>query len=201
MDGTQTLSLFSASPWLATAMIFFARVVDVTLGTIRIIMVARGDRWVAVVLGFFEVLIWLAVIGQIMNHLTGIQHYLGYAAGFAAGNYVGMTIEQRLSMATVLIRIVIPREHAEELWTLLFDQGYRLTRMEAEGSRRPVTIIFSILRRSHVAEVVKLVRQFDGRAFYTIENVRTAQQPIPNKHAWIHRTHLLQPFYWFRKGK
>ncbi|TLN28429.1 DUF2179 domain-containing protein [bacterium] len=88
--------------------IFFARVCDVTLGTIRIIFVSRGKRNIAPLLGFFEVLIWIVVIGQLVQHLQSVTSYLGYAAGFAVGNFVGMYIEDHLALGTLIVRAIVP---------------------------------------------------------------------------------------------
>ena len=89
-------------------LIFFARVTDVTLGTLRIIFISRGKRNVAPVLGFFEVLIWIVAIGQIVQNLTSVTSYLAYAAGFATGNFVGMVIEDRLAIGTLIVRVILP---------------------------------------------------------------------------------------------
>ncbi|RMG62132.1 MAG: hypothetical protein D6715_12535, partial [Calditrichaeota bacterium] len=91
--------------------IFFARIVDVSLRTIRVILITRGQRRVAPVIGFFEILIWLLTIQQIFKHLDNWIAYLGYASGFAAGNYLGMVLEDRLALGMQVVRI-ITRESA-----------------------------------------------------------------------------------------
>jgi uncharacterized protein YebE (UPF0316 family) len=92
------------------ALIFVARVCDVTLGTLRIIFLSRGRRKLAPLLGFFEVLIWIVVIGQLVQHLHSVTAYLCYAGGFAAGNFVGMWLEERLALGTFLLRVIIPED-------------------------------------------------------------------------------------------
>jgi len=84
--------------WLLPVLIFFARVLDVSIGTMRIVFLSRGMRLMAPVFGFFEVLIWLIAISRIMGNLTSWVNYVAYASGFAAGNYVGMYLENRLAM-------------------------------------------------------------------------------------------------------
>lgn len=88
-------------------LIFIARVVDVSIGTLRIVFIARGERLVAPILGFLEILIWLLAIGQIFKHLNNIGCYLAYAGGFAMGNYIGMVIEHKLAIGVQVIRIII----------------------------------------------------------------------------------------------
>jgi uncharacterized protein YebE (UPF0316 family) len=87
------LSNFGLYTWIVLPLlIFLARVVDVSMGTIRVIFVSRGLKYLAPVVGFFEVLIWLLAIGQIMKNLSSPLCYVAYAGGFAAGNYIGIVI-------------------------------------------------------------------------------------------------------------
>jgi uncharacterized protein YebE (UPF0316 family) len=76
-------------------MIFFARICDVSLGTIRVIFISKGVKYLAPIIGFFEVIIWLLAIGQVMNNLTNFVAYIAYGAGFASGTYIGMIIEEK----------------------------------------------------------------------------------------------------------
>ena len=79
-------------------LIFFARICDVTLGTIRVIFISKGFKYIAPCIGFFEVIIWLLAIGQVMNNITNVASYIAYGAGFATGTFVGMAIEEKLSL-------------------------------------------------------------------------------------------------------
>lgn len=88
-------------------LIFFARMIDVTLMTLRIIFVSRGKRYLAPLLGFVEVFIWIAVVSQVIRGANNLVAYLAYAAGFAAGNYVGIYIENRLAIGTLVVRAIV----------------------------------------------------------------------------------------------
>ena len=87
-------------------LIFLARIVDVTFGTIRIIFVSRGMKWLAPIFGFFEIMIWLFAIGQVFSNLTNITYYVAYAGGFACGNFVGIWIEEKMAIGTLIVRII-----------------------------------------------------------------------------------------------
>ena len=150
--------------------IFIARILDVSLGTVRIITVSKGMRYFASVLGFFEVLIWLLAIGQIMQNLTNPLNYLAYAAGFATGNFVGISLEHRIAMGLALIRVITKLE-ASDLIKHLRGQGYTVTSIDAEGNRGPVKVFFSVVKRKKVKEVVKVIKKFNPNAFYTIGDV------------------------------
>jgi uncharacterized protein YebE (UPF0316 family) len=180
-------------------LIFFARICDVSLGTIRVIFVARGFRYFAPVLGFFEISIWLLAISQIFQHLDNAFTYLAYAGGFATGTFVGMWLEDKLSIGTVLIRVVTKKD-ATELVRRLKDKRFGLTTVEARGAVGDVTIILTIVQRTSVPEVVDLVKQFNPHAFYTIEDVRYATEGIfPPKETSLSRR--LRPLFSLRKGK
>ena len=92
-------------------LIFFLRIGDVSLGTIRIIFVARGNKFIAPLLGFFEVFIWVIAISNIIQHLDNWVNYVAYAGGFAAGNFIGMLIEERLAVGVSLVRIITKRSY------------------------------------------------------------------------------------------
>jgi uncharacterized protein YebE (UPF0316 family) len=180
-------------------LIFFARICDVSLGTIRVIFVARGFRYFAPVLGFFEISIWLLAISQIFQHLDNAFTYLAYAGGFATGTFAGMWLEDKLSIGTVLIRVVTKKD-ASELIRRLKDKRFGLTTVEARGAVGEVTIILTIVQRTSVPEVVDLVKQFNPHAFYTIEDVRYATEGIfPPKETSLSRR--LRPLFSLRKGK
>ncbi len=95
-------------------LIFFARICDVSLGTIRVIFISKGFKYIAPVIGFFEVIIWLLAIGQVMNNLTNVASYIAYGGGFACGTLIGMIVEEKLSIGTVTVR-VITRKDATDL--------------------------------------------------------------------------------------
>ena len=91
-------------------LIFLARICDVTIGTIRIILVSKGRKNMAPFLGFFEVFIWILAISRIMQNLNNPICYIAYAGGFAAGNYIGMMVEEKIALGVILIRIITHKE-------------------------------------------------------------------------------------------
>lgn len=158
-------------------LIFGARVVDVSLGTLRIISVSRGRKLLSAVLGFFEVFIWLLAIGQIFKNLDGWQHLLAYSAGFATGNYVGIWLEGRLAMGLNLLR-VITRKGSTELVDALHAEDLGCTVVQAEGAFGPVQVLFMVLRRRDIPRTMDIVRSFNPNAFFTLEDVRGVEHGI-----------------------
>ncbi len=151
-------------------LIFCSRILDVTLGTLRIIFLAKGNRIYAPILGFFEVLLWLIVMVNVVRTLDHPIYYIAYAGGFATGNYVGMLLEHKLALGLSMMRIVTAKD-AEELIDHLRSAGYIVTEVLAHGNRGVVHVLFTVVRRKEVQHLVKLVREFNPKAFYTIEDV------------------------------
>lgn len=159
-------------------LIFIARILDVSFGTLRIIYVSRGMRTLAAIVGFFEVLIWIVAIGQVMQNLTNWVTYVAYSLGFSFGNYVGVSIEKKLAIGNLIIR-VITRKEADELVKFLWSSGYGVTSVDARGETGPVKVIFSIVKRKKLPEVLAIIKRFNPNAFYTIEDVRFVNETFP----------------------
>lgn len=157
---------------LLPLLIFFSRIVDVTLDTLRIVFISRGNKVIAPILGFFEILIWLIAITRIMENLDNITTYFAYAAGFAVGNYVGLRVEEKLAMGMQIIRIITGRD-SSELIESLREKGFGVTAVDAEGKNGPVHVIFLITKRQVAKEVISIVNKYNPKAFYSIEDVRS----------------------------
>ena len=152
-------------------LIMLARIVDVSLDTIRVIMVAKGYRKFAPFVGFFQSLIWLITITRIMANLDNWLTYIGYSAGFGLGTYVGMRLEGKLALGYELVR-VITKADAGKLIHALREKGYPVTAVEGEGREGKVGILFVILKRKVIREVVEVIKKYNPNAFYTIEDMR-----------------------------
>ncbi len=178
-------------------LILIARVIDVSLGTMRIIFVSKGNRIVAPILGFFEVFIWIIAIGQIMGNINNFACYFGYAAGFALGNYVGLRLEDHLALGNLLIRIISQKD-GNILIKNLNDKGYGATMVEGEGSLGKVQLIYSIVKRENLQKVIEIINEFNPKSFYSIEDIRKVSAGIFPAKSPIHK---LNPFKRWRKGK
>ncbi len=167
-------------------LIFLSRILDVSIGTIRIVMLSKGQKIAAPVLGFFEVLIWLIAISKIFENLDNWVCYFGYAAGFAAGNFIGLLIEERLAVGIVRIQIVT-RKEATSLISVLKESGYGITHLKAQGAAENVSIIYTVLKRTDVPLVEDIIREFNPNAFYSVEDVKYVNKgifPIRKTRRW-----------------
>lgn len=161
-------------------LIFMARICDVTLDTARIIYVSRGMKLLAAVIGFFEVLIWLISITQIIHNLTNIIYYVAYAGGFAMGNYIGIYVEERMAIGTVVIRIITQKD-ATDLVSCLKNEGYGVTYIDAKGSMGAVKVVFTIIKRKDIRHVLDILRKINPLSFYTIEDIRSFREGVFRK--------------------
>lgn len=179
-------------------LILLARVMDVSIGTIRIVFLARGEKILSPILGFFEVLIWVIAMGQVMQNLNSPVAYLAWASGFAIGNYVGLSIEQRLALGRVVIR-VISTEPAYALMEKLDAMHHRSLIIDAESSEGKKNILFSIVKRKKVKDIIPLIHSEMPKAYFTIEGVQQVSDTLATEakrsHVWFRR------LYPTRKGK
>ena len=177
-------------------LIFLSRVVDVSLDTLRIVFISKGDKIIAPILGFFEVLIWLIAITKIMQNLDNVTCYIAYAAGFSAGNYIGLIIEEKLALGVQIIRVMTQKDSTELIYNLR-EAGFRVTYMEAEGKEGQVHVIYSIVERSKINKIITLINQFNPKAFYSVEDVRSVN---PQSDMFSPKTKR-NPIRWFKKGR
>jgi uncharacterized protein YebE (UPF0316 family) len=169
---------FDYMAWIVVPiLIILARIADQTIGTLRLVYLSKGYKIIAPVMGFFEVLIWIIVVSQIFQKLDNYFYYFAYAFGFALGNYIGLRLEERLSLGQVVIR-VFPKINTDEIVNELSKRGFGLTIMDAQGTRGPVKILFSIINRKTLEDFLETVRKFDDQVFYTIEDVRTSAKGV-----------------------
>jgi uncharacterized protein YebE (UPF0316 family) len=188
---------FSPEVWswvILPLLIFFARICDVSIGTLRLIFISRSMKKLASLLGFFEVIIWLAAIGQIMQNLNNWISYLAYGAGFAAGNFIGITIAERLSIGKVLIRVITSKS-STELEKELRKRNFGTTSVIAEGATGKVNLLFTVIRQEHLKDVIDTIKTFNPNAFYSVEEIKHVSEGIfPEKESWLDKRLRMIPF-------
>jgi len=202
MDAEVFSNIFLYQYILLPLLIFFARVCDVSLGTIRIIFISKGIKYLAPLIGFFEILIWLLAIGQIMSNLTNVYYYFFYAGGFATGNFVGILLDEKLSIGTVGIRIITKKD-AKKLVETLKEHKYGISVVDGEGVSGKIKIIFTVTPRQNISEVINIVKRFNPGAFYSIEDIRFVNEKLTpyTSPLWKKPYRFLGTFRNLRKGK
>jgi uncharacterized protein YebE (UPF0316 family) len=161
-------------------LIFISRLCDVTLATLRNIFISKGFKKIVPFIGFFEVLIWLIAMKQVMSHVDNFLSYFAWAGGFACGTYVGMRIEERLALGMQVIRIITNQESTAFI-DAMREKHHGMTIVDANGAMGPVKMIFSIVQRQDVNDVISLILKHNPSAFYSVEDVRNAKHGVFNE--------------------
>jgi uncharacterized protein YebE (UPF0316 family) len=167
----------NAHPLVWPAFIFSARIADVSIGTLRTICVVRGMRFVAPVLGFFEVAIWITAVSGVLTHLDHWYNVLAYAGGFATGNAVGMWIEEQLAIGMQAIRLISCTKSAAVAAGLRL-AGYAATELKGHGMHGDVSICFVVVPRKETPQVIRVAESIDSDVFCTVEDVKSSEVHI-----------------------
>lgn len=160
--------------FLGYLFIFTARILDVSLTTIRILMLMRGKKYHAAIIGFFEVIIYIIALGKVVSNLHNVGNILAYALGFATGNFVGTIIEDKMAIGTITAR-VISATCNDEMVDSLRDMGFGVTEVEGMGKMGPRCLQYVVLPRKELPNLLKKIEQIDKEAFVTISDTRTAK--------------------------
>lgn len=156
-------------------LIFFLRILDVSIATVRLLSAVRGRKLTAMTLGFIEILIWIVAVGTVVRHLDSPLLVVSYAAGFAAGTYVGMTIEEKLAFGLAEVRI-ISREAGVEIADALRELGFGVTELLGQGREGRVEIVNTVVQRRSLGTVYSTVDRWDPDAFIAVDEPRSIQR-------------------------
>jgi uncharacterized protein YebE (UPF0316 family) len=162
-------------------MIFVARVVNVSMGTVRSLMAMRGEKKLATVISFFESLIFIVAISRVLQNVDNIWNILGYSSGFAVGTWTGLKIEERLALGYAEVQ-VITQSAGNELADALRNAGYGVTEVVGEGLRGKVHVLTVVANRRDVPAITELASQVDDKAFVTVDGASR-----------VYRGHLQRP--------
>lgn len=153
--------------------ILLAKIVEVSIGTTRIVLITRGERGLGALLGFFEVIIWVVLVSTVLSNITEDPvKVVVYALGFALGNYVGSIVEQRLGIGTVRIEAILLEMHGEEVAQKIRDKGYAVTVIEGKGMNHNRKVLIMNIKRKDYQSVVKMIRGFQENVMITINDIK-----------------------------
>lgn len=158
--------------------LFLLRILNNAIGTVRLILITRDQRFLASVLAFLEALIFAVVFANVVSDLTNIANLMAYCAGFAIGGYVGMAIESRY-ITSYVIATVITQERGHHIATALRDCGFGVTETVGEGRDGMVLMLRSVIARRDISDVLRTVREVQPDAFVSVEEARAIQ------HGWV----------------
>jgi uncharacterized protein YebE (UPF0316 family) len=169
-----TLDVLFAGPW-GPLLIFGLRIVDVSMATIRMLLIMRNQKVLVPLIGFFEVLIWIVAVGSAIRNLDSVWHVLGYAGGFATGSLVGIKLEEWLAVGLASIQ-VISQHGGVELAEALRGRGFGVTEFAGQGREGKVEVVQTVVLRRQIREVLEEVDRWDPDAFVSVEEPRTIRR-------------------------
>jgi uncharacterized protein YebE (UPF0316 family) len=160
-------------------LIFLARVADVSMETIRVIYISRGIKYLAPIIAFFEIVIWLFAMEVVMSDLSNIANFFAFSLGFATGTYVGLVIEEKLSIGMVVLRIITTEEETdEEILKFMEAEHCGVTSLDGRGTRGNVRMILSLVNRTELPRITQYLQENKPHAFFSIEDVRYANEGV-----------------------
>lgn len=152
-------------------LIFFARVLDVTLGTVRMLMVVQGRKIQAGIIGFFEMVIYVVALNEVVGNLDNIGNLLAYALGFAFGNYAGVYIENKIGLGNFGTQIILKTDDNTELVNDLRENGFGVTILNGKGREGNRQILNVVIKRKNLERLKEIVYDHDSRAFITVNSI------------------------------
>jgi len=168
-------AIFTVESLLGALLIFVLRIGDMSLDTIRVLFVVRGKKKLAWILGFFQALIFVVAISSVLANADSWLNILGYAAGFATGNVVGMFIEDRMALGHLHLTIYSSMRGAAIAEALRKD-GYGVTEISGRGKDGTVTVLHCSVLRRKMDSVETIVLEEDPSAFITTADVRQVRR-------------------------
>jgi uncharacterized protein YebE (UPF0316 family) len=190
------MTILDIYPWLLVPAIFLARVLDVSMGTFRTIVVFRGYPALAAVIGFAEILIWVAASSQVLRQVNAWPLMVAYAGGFAAGNYLGIWLESRVAMGKELLRIIASRGDGR-LARRLAECGQQVVSLNCDFDGRAAEVLLVTTDRRRTTELLTAVQEVDSGALYTVSDVKS----LPPSGPVVARRWPLIPSGWRVRGK
>jgi len=161
----------STNIWLIALLIFIMRVLNMTLDTLRMMVVMRGMKTLTFILGFFQTAVFVLALGSVINDLNNPLNTIAYSLGFATGNVVGMMIEKCLALGSVNITIMSPT-NGRQIAETLRGKGHAVTEIPARGKDGSVEVLECSVQRKFAKEVQDIALDADPDAFITSRDIQ-----------------------------
>lgn len=154
--------------------VFFVRIIDVSLGTIRTIVTVKDKRLIASFIGFIEVLVWFLVAKEaISTDSNSIWIAVSYSLGFATGTYIGAFLSSKYIKGNFGIQVIT---NNLELVAILRKNGYAVSVMDVKGhENNNKYMLFIEIDKKDFNHVQKIIKQFDQKAFMVVNETKFVQ--------------------------
>ncbi len=153
--------------------ILVLKTIEVSMATLRIVLITKDERIKGAIIGFFEVILWVFLVSTVLTTITEDPFkVVVYALGFALGNYVGSRLENYLAIGTTSIQAIVLKEHGKELSQMLRNLGFAVTAVDAFGMNFKREILYLHVPRRKVQDTVKLIKSFQNNVVITVNDIK-----------------------------
>ena len=156
--------------------VFFGRIFDVSLGTIRTIMTVKGKKIYATTIGFFEVFIWFIIVREALNtNVSSLWIAFSYALGYATGTFIGSTIAEKFIKGTLSIQVITSSKN-DKLVNELRNIGYAVSVINAKGKdHKEKYMLYMEINKKNLSEIKDFIKNIDENAFIVVSETKLVQ--------------------------
>lgn len=148
-----------------------AKILEISIQSIKTCCMVKGQRKLAVFLGFIECLVWGLVVSSVITSLNSNFYLLfSYCIGYALGLYIGSCIESKLALGTSNVQIIVPRNHIEDVENLLKSQNHGYEVLEGHGSKAENNMVIMVLPRKEVKNIMSQIREICNNDVFIISS-------------------------------
>ncbi len=148
-----------------------AKIIEVSLGTIRMVLITKGERKIGAFIAFFEVSLWVILVSNVLNNIAEDPlKVIAYALGFSLGNFIGSWIEEKIGIGLSEMNVIVKEEHGLQLANEMRERGYAVTMMHGEGKLHPRSILLMYVPRKKVKRCVDIIKETQESAVITISD-------------------------------
>ena len=165
-------SFISSVPFWEAFIILVAKIVEVSVSTLRIILIGKGYRKPGTILALVEILLWVFIASNVINGLKEApMRGIYYSIGFATGVYLGSIIEDKLGVGKILIQSIVMREDSQDVLNALRDAGHAVTSVDAHGKYKERVMIMVFAKRKNKKNIIHLIKEADDDALIVTNDV------------------------------
>ncbi len=151
--------------------IIVAKIIEVSMATVRMVLITKGERKIGAIIAFFEVSLWVILVSTVLDNIVeNPLKIVAYALGFSLGSYLGSWIEEKIGIGLAEMQIILRVEHTEPVVSGLRDKGYAVTVMSGEGKNHPRSILLMYVSRNKIKESANFVRSIQQNAVITVSD-------------------------------
>lgn len=153
--------------------ILFAKIIEVSMSTVRIVLITKGEKKIGAFIAFFEVLLWMYIASNVIQNISEDPlKAVFYAVGFAVGNYLGSMLEEKIGLGLSEIQAIVPEQYGENLADEIREKGFAVTLIRGEGKNNPRFILMMFVPRKRVKELVRFIQESQENVVITVSETK-----------------------------